>query len=131
MNPERLTLRVCLPGRVDVDVYDKGLITVLVCCAIFCLISIPLILRKIPRNPVYGYRTRATLGDDKIWYEANTYFAWRFLIASVLSACAALILYDRQDLVLDVYMKVSIVLLAAPAIVAWLFTVRFIRSQRN
>ena len=113
------------------DIYDKGLITVLVCSAIFCLISIPLILRKIPRNPVYGYRTPATLGDDKIWYEANAYFAWRFMISSILSACVALILYDRQEPAPDVYMKVSIVLLAAPAVAAWLLTARFIRSRRN
>lgn len=66
------------------DVYDKGLITVLGCCAIFCLVSIPLILRKISRNPVYGYRMRMTPSNDKIRYEVNAYFAWRFLATGVL-----------------------------------------------
>jgi uncharacterized membrane protein len=111
------------------DVYDKGLITVLVCCAVFCLVSIPLLLRKVPRNPVYGYRTRATLSDDHIWYEANAYFAGRFIIASVLSACAALILYDWRGLTPDAFMKASIALLVAPALVAWPLTVWFVHDM--
>lgn len=111
------------------DVYDKGLITVFGCCAVFCLVSIPLILRKIPRNKLYGYRTPATLGDDKIWYEANAYFSWRFLVASVLSACVALVLYDWRGLSPDTFMKVSIVLLMVPVMFAWPLTVRFVREM--
>jgi uncharacterized membrane protein len=34
-------------------------------------ISIPLIMRKVPPNSFYGCRTRKTLSDPKIWYEAN------------------------------------------------------------
>jgi hypothetical protein len=46
------------------------------------LISIPLILRKVPRNVVYGFRTRATLGDDLVWYEANAYFGRRLVVSA-------------------------------------------------
>jgi hypothetical protein len=112
------------------DVYDKGLITILVCSAVFCLVSLPLILRKVPRNPVYGYRTRATMSDDNIWYEANAYFAWRFLLGSFLSACTALVIFDWQGMSPDTYLKASIVLLAAPGVLAWLLTARFIRALR-
>lgn len=111
------------------DVYDKGVMMVLVCNAIYCLVSIPLILRKVPRNPVYGYRTRLTLSNDKIWYEANAYFSWRFLVAGVLSACAALLLYDWHGLSPETFMRVSIVLLVAPVAFAWPLTVRFVRSM--
>jgi len=113
------------------DAYDKGLITILVCCAIFCLISIPLVMRKIPRNPVYGYRTRATLSDDKIWYEANAYFARKFLAASVLSACVAVFLHEWRGMSPDLFMKVSIALLVAPGSLALLLTVRFVREMVN
>lgn len=113
------------------DVYDKGLVTVLVCSALYCLVSVPLILRKVPRNPVYGYRTRRTLSNDKIWYEANAYFSWRFLVASVLSACAALLLYDWRSLPPETFMKVSIALLVAPVAFAWPLTVRFVHEMVN
>ncbi|MBN1548938.1 MAG: SdpI family protein [Syntrophaceae bacterium] len=113
------------------DVFDKGLFTVLTCSAIFCLISIPLILRKVPRNPIYGYRTQTTLNNDKIWYDANAYFAWRFFLASVLAACIALLLDEWRGIPPDAYMKVSILLLAAPVVIAWLPTVRFIRNYKS
>ena len=113
------------------DVYNKGLVTVLVCNAIYCLVSVPLILRQVPRNPVYGYRTRLTLSNDKIWYEANAYFSWRFLVAGVLSACAALLLYDWRSLSPEAFMKVSIALLVVPVAFAWPLTVRFVHEMVN
>ena len=34
--------------------------------------SIPLILRRIPKNDLYGLRTKTTMsGTDEEWYEAN------------------------------------------------------------
>jgi hypothetical protein len=56
----------------------KALVTILICNAIFVMIAIPLILRKVPRNIIYGFRTRATLSGDFIWYEANAYFGKLF-----------------------------------------------------
>jgi len=43
--------------------------------AIFGLIlialSVPLILRRVPPNPVYGLRVAATYKDRQVWYDAN------------------------------------------------------------
>src|SRR3954466_698251 len=33
--------------------------------------SIPLFMRWVPRNRVYGFRTLATLRSDAVWYEVN------------------------------------------------------------
>ncbi len=65
-----------------------------VCALITIAVSIPMILRKIPPNYFYGVRTRKTLSDPKIWYEANYLgglaltlsslaflFVWLFLMA--------------------------------------------------
>lgn len=109
-------------------VYDKSLITVLVCDAVFSLVSIPLILRKIPRNSVYGYRTRTTLSNDAIWYETNEYFGLRFLIGSIVSTCLAIIVYECRCISPDVYPLVTVVLLAAPVAIVGLLTARFVRS---
>jgi len=35
------------------------------------LLSIPLYLKKIPRNYFYGLRTKDTMASDDNWYQAN------------------------------------------------------------
>lgn len=35
------------------------------------VLSMPLMLRWVPRNPLYGFRVPATLRDDDVWYEVN------------------------------------------------------------
>ena len=109
------------------NVLDKGLITVLGCCAVFSLFSLPLVFRLVPRNPVYGYRTRATLGDDALWCEANAYFGLRLIVASLLSAGIALVFHVWQGLSPQAYLWASILLLAMPGLLAWLLTARFVR----
>lgn len=110
------------------SVYEKGLITILACSALFAVVSLPLVFRKVPRNVLYGYRTRATLGSDFVWYEANAYFGWRFLIASAVTCIAAVVLYRSGALEPGTYLKVSVALLVAPVLVAALLTSRYVRS---
>ena len=56
-------------------------------------LSIPMLRNRIPRNQVYGLRTKLTLSSDEIWYPANR-FAAKLLIAwgivNVLTAIPAL-----------------------------------------
>ncbi len=110
------------------SVFEKGLITILACNVLFVFIAIPLILRKVPRNIVYGFRTRATLSDDHVWYEANAYFGRGLVIASVITAIAALIFYYMHGISPGFFLKASIVVLVAPPLVATLATAHFIRS---
>jgi SdpI/YfhL protein family len=51
-------------------------------------IAIPLAPRMVSRDVVYGFRTRATLSDDAIWYEANAHFGRYLLVASLCGALA-------------------------------------------
>jgi uncharacterized membrane protein len=48
------------------------------------LASVPLVLGVVPRNRVYGIRTRKTLSDDSIWYRANRFGGWALIISSCL-----------------------------------------------
>jgi uncharacterized membrane protein len=112
------------------SVFAKGLVTVLACSAVFALVALPLILRKVPPNPVYGYRTRVTLGDEALWYRVNAYFGLRLLLASLLSACIAAALFAWQGLSPQAYLPVSVVLLFAPVAIAGLLTSRFVRVIR-
>ena len=99
-------------------IYEKGLITILVVDAVSILISIPLVLRKIGPNVVYGYRTRATLSDPALWYEANALFGRRLIAACLVSALAAFLLARPGLLSPDTFLPVSVVLLGAPVAVA-------------
>ncbi len=107
-------------------IYEKGLITILVVDAVSILISIPLVLRKIGPNVVYGYRTRATLSDPALWDEANALFGRRLIAASLVSALAALFLARPGLLAPDTFLPVSVVLLGAPVAVAGVMTSRFV-----
>ncbi len=40
------------------------------------LISLPLILKLVPPNRWYGFRTRKMLSNAEIWYEANYKGEW-------------------------------------------------------
>ena len=107
-------------------IYEKGLVTILVVDAVSILISIPLVLRKIGPNVVYGYRTRATLSDPALWYEANALFGRRLIAASLVSALAALFLARPGLMSPDTFLPVSVVLLGAPVAVAGVMTSRFV-----
>jgi hypothetical protein len=111
-----------------VSVFEKGLITVLACDAVFALIAVPLALRKIRRNVFYGFRTRATLADDFVWYEANAHFGRGLIVASGVSAVAILLLYWKGSLSPDAFFKASIAALVVPSLVATIATFRFIRA---
>lgn len=113
------------------SVFEKGLITVLCCDLLFVLIAIPLVLRKVPRNVVYGFRTKSTLSDDVVWYEANAHFGRGMIIASVFSAAAACLLYMTRGLSPELFFQFSIVALAAPPLAATVATARVIRSLKS
>jgi hypothetical protein len=106
----------------------KGLVTILGCDLIFAIIAIPLILRKIPRNVVYGFRTRLTLENDFVWYEANAYFGRVFFISSFISALLIVSLYFSNLVSVQNFLKASIAVLVVPPIVAVLLTIRYIKS---
>jgi uncharacterized membrane protein len=110
------------------SVLAKSVIVVLVGSALSCLLSLPLIRRRVPPNLVYGYRTRATLSDEALWYEANAYFGRKFLLASLLSACGTAALLVWRGLSPEACIPVTVVLLSAPVALAAVLTSRFVRQ---
>jgi hypothetical protein len=51
---------------------------------VLLVISIPLMLRWIPRNYVYGFRVAATLADESVWYDANALIGRHMFLLGVL-----------------------------------------------
>ncbi|MEW5870665.1 MAG: SdpI family protein [Chloroflexota bacterium] len=87
---------------------------------LLALLSLPLIAGIIPPNPIYGFRTRATLSDPKLWYPANR-CAGRWLLANGLSvALAALLLYPIPGLSIDAYaLACLVVVVVGLALALW------------
>src|SRR5439155_21719602 len=45
-------------------------------CVMWVIISIPLILKLVPPNGIYGFRIPATQASRAIWYPANAFMGW-------------------------------------------------------
>ena len=87
------------------------------------LIAVPLALRKVPRNRLYGIRTRRTLADDAVWYETNAYGGRCLLVASAVTLVAVAVLY-AMPVPASVRTPVSLAALVVPSLVAAILAVR-------
>ena|SRR5690349_11737769 len=112
------------------DVYDKSLLTMLACTMIFFVLAIPLIARKVPRNRIYGFRTRTTLSADTLWLEVNAYFGRRLLVASVFSALGVIVLY-YTSLAPEWFIYSGLTALVLPALAAALDALLYSRRLRK
>lgn len=59
--------------------------------ALFIILSIPLIQRRVPPNAIYGVRTTKTLSNKKLWYDANHFFGKDLLTAGLIIATASIV----------------------------------------
>ena len=53
--------------------------------AMLVLLSIPMVLGKVPPNRLYGFRTPKTLSSPDVWYPANKVSGVLMIIAGALS----------------------------------------------
>ena len=60
---------------------------------VIVVLSIPMILDRVPPNGAYGFRTPKTLSSEDVWYAANRAAGWFMLAASVMSICFNLALW--------------------------------------
>src|SRR4051812_49823778 len=80
-------------------------------------LSVPLILRKVGPNPLYGFRVRQTLEDPAVWYPANAYAAKGLLAVGLGTCTAAVALYLVPGIGVGVYAAaVGVVALAGLAV---------------
>jgi uncharacterized membrane protein len=79
---------------------DLGLVVVICIASGLLLIAagIPLWLRRVPRNALYGARFASTLSDDRIWYEINARCGRDLVVigAGYLALLAAALLFGRS-----------------------------------
>jgi uncharacterized membrane protein len=66
-------------------------------------VALPMVKRKVPRNPIYGFRTPKTLSRDDIWYKANEYSGRTLVVVGVVTTLTALILAPIPGISKDAY----------------------------
>ena len=59
--------------------------------------AIPLVLEKIKRNKLYGFRTQKTFSSDEIWYKANKYVGKDFVFSGIILIVGSLFLLLLKD----------------------------------
>jgi uncharacterized membrane protein len=94
---------------------------------IILAVSLPLILGLVPRNRVYGIRTRKTLSDDRTWYSVNRLGGGVILAASVFYLIVALI-FPYSGALLLVW-SLHLAAFVGPLLLGALIIARYARSQ--
>ena len=61
------------------------------------VISLPLVLKLIPLNRWYGFRTRKTLSNPDVWYEANYKGGVGLIVASVVALVARTVIMQSFE----------------------------------
>jgi hypothetical protein len=56
---------------------------------LFIAFGIPLAVRKVRPNRLYGFRSAKTLGNAEIWYKANAYTGKAFIVCGAAVALLA------------------------------------------
>lgn len=91
-------------------------------------LAIPLIQRRIKPNPWYGFRTRATLENEAVWYEINAYSGKRLLIAGIVIVFAAIVFALIPNLAIDVYAILVALVLGVSITIGLLQSFRYLRE---
>jgi len=91
-------------------------------------LSVPLILRKIGPNPLYGFRVKETLEDPAVWYPANAYAAkWLFAVGLLISG-SAILLFLTPGLDLLAYALTNAGIGLTGVLVAMIQSFRYLRT---
>jgi hypothetical protein len=95
------------------------------------LLAIPLILRKIPPNPLYGFRVQWTLNDPELWYSVNAYSGKWIALVGASSILGAIGFTYIPGISVAGYAFACLGLFLVVFTLALLQSVRFLRSQDN
>ena len=98
------------------------------------LIAIPMLLRRVPPNALYGLRVPATYADEWVWYEANALAGRDMVVFGVFLTVLALVLPAfglEGDTLPLVWAAVAGVGALAMTLVAWRRANRLLRERRQ
>ncbi len=94
-------------------------------------LSVPLILRRIKPNGLYGFRVPATLNDPQLWYKVNEYAGRRFLVTGLITAIGSIILYFATQPNVDSYAYSCLGLFLALFLWAMISSFLYLRARQQ
>jgi uncharacterized membrane protein len=68
-------------------------VVLLLLCALTAIAGVPLILKLVPPNAIYGVRTEKALSREDVWYEVNRFGGWS-LVGAAAGTVLALIIWS-------------------------------------
>jgi hypothetical protein len=68
-----------------------GTVMLLLLCALTAIAGVPLILKLIPPNELYGLHTERAMSRPEIWFEVNRMAGWALVAAAAITALAVMI----------------------------------------
>jgi len=84
----------------------------LIPAVLILIIAVPLVIGWVPRNRFYGVRTLKTLSDERIWFSANRFGGWLFLLSSLIYLLiAAFVPYSVDSISLNWWVHIMGLLL--------------------
>ena len=92
-------------------------VVLLVLCVITAIAGIPLILKLIPPNEIYGVHTERATSRAEFWYEVNWFAGWSLVGAAGLTSLL-LMLYNGTYLRAAWLQFVTLVMLVGVAVAA-------------
>ncbi len=99
---------------------------------LFVALGIPLFIRVVPPNPLYGFRTPRTISDAAIWYPVNRVTGAWMIMAGVLVGLAAIGAYRAGlDGAVAAFINIAALIVGAAAMCVHGFIVlrRLTRAQ--
>ena len=97
--------------------------------ALLVALAIPLILRKIRPNALYGFRVAPVFDSDDIWYAANRYAGKWLAAAGAAILAAAVGFYFLPGLTVDLYALACLAAFLLVLVPGLIFSLRFARAM--
>ena len=104
-----------------------GLVTFVIMGLLFVGLAIPLCLKVVPPNHWYGFRTRLTLSDPKIWYPVNAFGGRGLIWIGVATLVAGPVCLLLPEAWLAAFLLVVCALWVVALIVVLVLGVRYAR----
>ena len=101
----------------------SGPISMFVPVILIAILAIPLALKLVPPNRIYGYRTTQTLANREVWFHLNRVAG----VALIAGAAAALAIYFYQPQLASGESFAGVLVLIVPVLAALAVTAIYAR----
>jgi hypothetical protein len=95
---------------------------------LLCILSIPMILKIVKPNGLYGFRVKKTLENPDIWYTANCYSGKWLLATGLITIMTAIVLACMPDLSIDAYALAVLAVFSIAFAISIMASVRYLKS---